>query len=155
MFTRIRVISVQFTQSVNFRILVIAAFSQTQNLFSLGIIKKFTILIQKLQSVPLCRIVACRQYYSSAGIFFNHGNFSSRRCGQSNVNHIKSHRHESAAYQLAYHRAGNTRITSYYDSIGAFSGVFPYKGSIRSCKSNHINGAQSFSLATSYRAAYT
>ena len=113
----ISIVKIFFPQLHHTDKLIVILISDTNDLFSFGIIKKLSMLVKKFKSVPLDGIMTCRNDNTSTCFFGSDGKFCSRSRGQTYVYHVKSHGHKRADHKMRNHMAGNTRVTSDYNRI--------------------------------------
>ena len=76
-------------------------------------IEEFSLLIEKLQGVPLLRIMRRRKDDAAVRLFENHGHLCRRRRTESGFHYIDSARDQSTAHKMLDHITGKTRILAH------------------------------------------
>ena len=127
-----------FAYMVNVSIVEIFAISNCQYLVSCCLVKKFTLVVEKLQSIPLTRIVACGDDDTTVGIAHCYSKLGGRSGSKTDVNNIIAHTHEGSANDVANHLTADTSVATNNNLVAAISGVATYVGCVSSCELYNI-----------------
>ena len=87
------------SQTVHFGVRIAVFFGQGEHLGPRLCVQKFTFRIEQLQRVPLARVMACSDDYTTVGPQFRYHNFYRRGSGQPKVINIYAHSLERRYHQ--------------------------------------------------------
>ena len=138
----IRIVFTIRTQMIYIGIFEIFSFSNTQHFVSFFLIQELTFFVQKLQCVPLARIMRCSQDNTTASTFHRHSNFCCRGRSQTDVYYIEAHTHQRSTNHIFHHFAGNTGVTANHNLVALHLGRLADQSCIRRCKLNNIQRVQ-------------
>ena len=112
-------------QMVDVGIVEVALIGQTHYLRRLFGGKELSFLVQKLQGVPLARVVTGGDDDAAAGFLHRHGKLRRGRRGQPDVENVEAHAEQRTAHHVRYHFTGDTGITAhdYLARIALFHAV--------------------------------
>ena len=127
----------------------------TQHFLSLGIIEKFATFVQKLEGIPLARVVRCGQDKTSACFFTCHGKLCCRSGSKIYVDHIKAHSHKRAYYQVAHHFSGYACVAAYDNSAACKSGGIVDESCERGGELHNVERRQRIAGLSAYCSADT
>ena len=119
-----------FANVVYIRIFKSLGFGDTQDLITFRSIQKLTMLVQKLQCIPLPRVMTGSQDDSTTSSFHCNGKLGSRSRRKSDIHHIEPHSHQGSTHYILYHLTRNTGITTYYNLITFNRPRLTYQSSI-------------------------
>ena len=127
-----------FAYMVNVSIVEIFVISNCQYFVSCSLVEEFTLVVEKLQSIPLTRIVACGDDDTAVGIAHCNSKFGGW-CGcKTDVNNIIAHAHEGSANDVANHLTADASVATNNNLVAAISGVATDVGSVSSCELYNI-----------------
>ena len=115
---------------VHVSIVKVLGFSQAEHLLALGIGKEFTVMVEQFEGIPLFGVMRSGNDDTPTGMLAHDCQLGSRRCRQSDVDHIKAHTHERADNGIQHHAARQTGVTSHDDDVGLDGRIATHEGSV-------------------------
>ena len=143
------------TEMVYIGIIKFFRFGNAKNFISFGCIQELAMLVEKLQSIPLFRIMRSSQDNTSASSFHRYSQLGSRSRSKINIYYIPTHTHKSTDYYVLHHFTGDTCITAYNDFITGRFTCFTNQSGISRREFHYVKRVQSLACPSANRSADT
>ena len=131
-----------FTKVVNISILEVFLLCDAQHLITVSCCKELTLLVEKLEGVPLAWVVRSSDDDTASRTTHGNSQLGGRSSSQADVQHIVAHTHQGATNHILHHLARDTCITTYYDGVALRSTATTDEGSVCRSKLDNVERIQ-------------
>ena len=123
---------------------VVIGSGNAEHLFAFGVVEKLAVVIEKLQSVPLCGIMAGRDDDAAVGFLTGDGDLRGGRRSEADVDHIKAHGAKRGDDDAAHHAARETGVASNDNHIGSDRRILAYERCVGSREFDDVDRRKAF-----------
>ena len=144
-----------FTESIYISILEVFLLCNAQYLATIGCSKELTLLVEKLESIPLAWVMRSCDDDTTGSTTHGYSQLCSRSSSQTDVQYIVTHTHQSSTNYILYHLARDTCITANHDGVALRSTATTDECSVSRCKLDDVERIQSIARWTADRSTDT